>query len=199
MCTRPRLLCLDEPAAGLNPRETADLSQLLKSIRDEQDVSILLIEHDMGMVMGDLRPHRRARLRQEDRRRPARGGPQRRGGDQGLSRRARGGGAAARGGGRPRRAKGRTDAAARGRPHLLRQHRGAEGRQRRRRAGPDRHHHRLERRRQVDPPDDHLRQPQGRQGPGRLRRAATSPGSPPTTSSISASASRPRAAGSSRG
>ena len=52
MCTRPRLLCLDEPAAGLNPRETADLSQLLKRIRDEQDVSILLIEHDMGMVMG---------------------------------------------------------------------------------------------------------------------------------------------------
>jgi branched-chain amino acid transport system ATP-binding protein len=51
MCTRPRLLCLDEPAAGLNPRETADLSQLLKSIRDEQEVSILLIEHDMGMVM----------------------------------------------------------------------------------------------------------------------------------------------------
>ena len=51
MCTRPRLLCLDEPAAGLNPRETADLSLLLKSIRSEQDVSILLIEHDMGMVM----------------------------------------------------------------------------------------------------------------------------------------------------
>jgi branched-chain amino acid transport system ATP-binding protein len=51
MCTRPRLLCLDEPAAGLNPRETADLSQLLRSIRAEQDVSILLIEHDMGMVM----------------------------------------------------------------------------------------------------------------------------------------------------
>jgi branched-chain amino acid transport system ATP-binding protein len=51
MCTRPRLLCLDEPAAGLNPRETGDLSQLLKSIRDEQEVSILLIEHDMGMVM----------------------------------------------------------------------------------------------------------------------------------------------------
>ena len=51
MCTRPKLLCLDEPAAGLNPRETADLSQLLKGIRDQQDVSILLIEHDMGMVM----------------------------------------------------------------------------------------------------------------------------------------------------
>ena len=51
MCTRPRLLCLDEPAAGLNPRETADLSQLLKSIREQQGVSILLIEHDMSMVM----------------------------------------------------------------------------------------------------------------------------------------------------
>jgi branched-chain amino acid transport system ATP-binding protein len=51
MCTQPRLLCLDEPAAGLNPRETGDLSELLLSIRDEQGVSILLIEHDMSMVM----------------------------------------------------------------------------------------------------------------------------------------------------
>ena len=51
MCTQPRLLCLDEPAAGLNPRETADLSQLLLDIRDEQKVAILLIEHDMGLVM----------------------------------------------------------------------------------------------------------------------------------------------------
>ena len=51
MCTQPKLLCLDEPAAGLNPRETADLSQLLLGIRQEQAVSIMLIEHDMGMVM----------------------------------------------------------------------------------------------------------------------------------------------------
>ena len=51
MCTQPKLLCLDEPAAGLNPRETADLSELLLSIRQEQGVSIMLIEHDMGMVM----------------------------------------------------------------------------------------------------------------------------------------------------
>ena len=51
----------------------------------------------------------------------------------------------------------------------LRQHRGAQGRQRRRRAGPDRDHHRLERRRQVDAADDHLRQPEGVQGPGGLR------------------------------
>jgi branched-chain amino acid transport system ATP-binding protein len=52
MCTRPVLLCLDEPAAGLNPRESADLNSLLRSIRDEHKLSILLIEHDMGVVMG---------------------------------------------------------------------------------------------------------------------------------------------------
>jgi branched-chain amino acid transport system ATP-binding protein len=51
MCTRPVLLCLDEPAAGLNPRESHDLNQLLLSIRREAHVSILLIEHDMGVVM----------------------------------------------------------------------------------------------------------------------------------------------------
>ncbi|SNB62055.1 branched-chain amino acid transport system ATP-binding protein [Arboricoccus pini] len=52
MCTRPTMLCLDEPAAGLNPRETAELGILLKAIRDETGIGILLIEHDMGMVMG---------------------------------------------------------------------------------------------------------------------------------------------------
>ncbi|MDJ0514535.1 MAG: ABC transporter ATP-binding protein [Methyloceanibacter sp.] len=51
MCTRPRLLCLDEPAAGLNARESEALSALLKSIRDEDDTAIFLIEHDMGVVM----------------------------------------------------------------------------------------------------------------------------------------------------
>ncbi|WP_421872201.1 ATP-binding cassette domain-containing protein [Nitratireductor rhodophyticola] len=51
MCTKPQLLCLDEPAAGLNPRESAELNELLKYIRDEHDVSVLLIEHDMGVVM----------------------------------------------------------------------------------------------------------------------------------------------------
>lgn len=51
MCTDPVLLCLDEPAAGLNPRESAELSQLLLSIRAETDTSILLIEHDMSVVM----------------------------------------------------------------------------------------------------------------------------------------------------
>lgn len=51
MCTQPLLLCLDEPAAGLNLRETQDLKLLLSHIRDSEGVSILLIEHDMSVVM----------------------------------------------------------------------------------------------------------------------------------------------------
>jgi branched-chain amino acid transport system ATP-binding protein len=51
MCTAPILLCLDEPAAGLNPRESAELKQLLLEIRDAHETSILLIEHDMSVVM----------------------------------------------------------------------------------------------------------------------------------------------------
>jgi len=52
MCTDPVLLCLDEPAAGLNARESAELNQLLLSIRDEEKIGVLLIEHDMSVVMG---------------------------------------------------------------------------------------------------------------------------------------------------
>ncbi len=52
MCSKPVLLCLDEPAAGLNPRESADLNELLVSIRDENEIGLLLIEHDMNVVMG---------------------------------------------------------------------------------------------------------------------------------------------------
>ena len=51
MCTDPVLLCLDEPAAGLNPRESAELNELLRYIQKEHRISILLIEHDMGVVM----------------------------------------------------------------------------------------------------------------------------------------------------
>jgi branched-chain amino acid transport system ATP-binding protein len=51
MCTGPRLLCLDEPAAGLNPRESAALNDLLVSIREREGVGVLLIEHDMSVVM----------------------------------------------------------------------------------------------------------------------------------------------------
>jgi branched-chain amino acid transport system ATP-binding protein len=51
MCTDPVLLCLDEPAAGLNPRESAQLNDLLLAMRERYGISILLIEHDMSVVM----------------------------------------------------------------------------------------------------------------------------------------------------
>jgi len=52
MCTEPVLLCLDEPAAGLNPRESAELNRLLAGIREREKIGVLLIEHDMSVVMG---------------------------------------------------------------------------------------------------------------------------------------------------
>lgn len=52
MITQPRLLMLDEPAAGLNPQEKRDLSQLIDLLRREYGVAVLLIEHDMSLVMG---------------------------------------------------------------------------------------------------------------------------------------------------
>ena len=51
MCVEPRLLCLDEPAAGLNPRESLELNELLMHIRDSHKIGLLLIEHDMSVVM----------------------------------------------------------------------------------------------------------------------------------------------------
>jgi len=56
MCTSPVLLCLDEPAAGLNPRESGDLKELVLDIREETGTSVLLIEHDMSVVM-DISDH----------------------------------------------------------------------------------------------------------------------------------------------
>ena len=52
LATNPKLLCLDEPAAGMNPNETADLMQIVRHIRDEYGITILLIEHDMKFVSG---------------------------------------------------------------------------------------------------------------------------------------------------
>jgi branched-chain amino acid transport system ATP-binding protein len=52
LCTSPALLCLDEPAAGLNPRESAELNELLLAIRSAEGIAVLLIEHDMSVVMG---------------------------------------------------------------------------------------------------------------------------------------------------
>jgi branched-chain amino acid transport system ATP-binding protein len=51
MCMKPVLLCLDEPAAGLNPKESADLNTLLQDICNTEKTSLLLIEHDMSVVM----------------------------------------------------------------------------------------------------------------------------------------------------
>ena len=51
LATRPKLLLLDEPAAGMNPSETAELMEVIRRIRDEFDIAILLIEHDMNLVM----------------------------------------------------------------------------------------------------------------------------------------------------
>ncbi|WP_368748230.1 ATP-binding cassette domain-containing protein [Enterobacter hormaechei] len=52
MCTGPEMICLDEPAAGLNPVETHKLSEIIRFLRNHHDITVLLIEHDMGMVMG---------------------------------------------------------------------------------------------------------------------------------------------------
>ena len=51
LATEPRMLLLDEPAAGMNPQETRELEALVRRIRAERPISILLIEHDMSMVM----------------------------------------------------------------------------------------------------------------------------------------------------
>ena len=51
MATEPFLLLLDEPAAGMNPHETQELDELIVKLRKEEDISILLIEHDMKLVM----------------------------------------------------------------------------------------------------------------------------------------------------
>ena len=52
LATNPKLLLLDEPAAGMNPRETEELMEIIARIRDQFQIAILLIEHDMNLVMG---------------------------------------------------------------------------------------------------------------------------------------------------
>ena len=51
LATEPKILFLDEPAAGMNPQETAELTQLIRQIKEEFDITIMLIEHDMSLVM----------------------------------------------------------------------------------------------------------------------------------------------------
>ena len=52
LATNPKLLLLDEPAAGMNPNETAELMQTVRQVRDQFGIAVLLIEHDMNFVMG---------------------------------------------------------------------------------------------------------------------------------------------------
>lgn len=52
LAMHPALLCLDEPAAGMNPQETAELTETIRFVRDTFDVTVLLIEHDMSLVGG---------------------------------------------------------------------------------------------------------------------------------------------------
>ena len=170
MCTEPALLCLDEPAAGLNARESAALSELLLSIRADQGTSILLIEHDMSVVMeisdhvvvmdygvkiAEGTPQAGARRSQGDRR---------------LSRRRRGG--SHRGDGeRHVTAPSATPLLAiRSLARRLRQDRGAEGRRSRDQRGRDRRADRRQRRRQIDADDDDLRQAARPRRPDRVRR-----------------------------
>ena len=159
MCTDPVLLCLDEPAAGLNARESGELNALLQFIRSEHGISILLIEHDMSVVM-EISDHivvldYGVKIA-DGTPRPIRIDPE---GDRRLSRRrGRRGGDGGSGGGAV------TATAARHprRQDLLRQHHGAEGRRPRRQRGRDRHADRRQRRRQIDADDDDLRQPSRR-------------------------------------
>ena len=84
MATEPTLLLLDEPTAGMNPRETLELRDHIMRMRDELGVTILVIEHDMRVVKGVSRPGDRVRLRPEDRRGLVRGGREQRTRDRGL-------------------------------------------------------------------------------------------------------------------
>jgi branched-chain amino acid transport system ATP-binding protein len=52
LATQPKLLLLDEPAAGMNPTEKADLTRLIRSIKEKYRIAVLLVEHDMPVVMG---------------------------------------------------------------------------------------------------------------------------------------------------
>jgi branched-chain amino acid transport system ATP-binding protein len=55
LATRPKLLLLDEPAAGMNPREKEDLMKLIQFVKEKFQIAVLLVEHDMKVVMGICR------------------------------------------------------------------------------------------------------------------------------------------------
>ena len=89
MATQARILLLDEPAAGMNPRETHEITELIGKLRDDGGYTILVIEHDMHVVEG-IGPGRRPRSRRQDRRRLVRGSCHRPAGRRGIPRPAEG-------------------------------------------------------------------------------------------------------------
>ena len=85
LATQPKLLLLDEPAAGMNPTEKDELTRLIRFIKDKFQIAVLLVEHDMKVVMGICERIFRARSRGQDRRGNARGNQAQPEGHRGLS------------------------------------------------------------------------------------------------------------------
>ena len=84
LMTQPKVLLLDEPASGQTEQETEVFGRLLRQLVDERGLAICLVEHDVNLVMGDLRADPRARLRRDHRQRDARTGQERSGGGERL-------------------------------------------------------------------------------------------------------------------
>ena len=72
LVTEPAVLLLDEPAAGLDSRESGELGAAIRSMASRRGIGILVVEHDVAAAAADVRPHGRPRLRPEDRRGHAR-------------------------------------------------------------------------------------------------------------------------------
>ena len=145
LATSPKLLLLDEPAAGMNPSETAELTETIRRIRDEFNIAVLLIEHDMSLVMGICEGIAVLNFGHDHRQGHPGRDPQQPAGHRGLP------------GQKGGLNNGTDDAESRQHQCVLRQHPRREGRFVRGQRGRDRHPDRCQRRRQIHHPEDHLR------------------------------------------